>query len=989
MPKLWFLQSVLSAVAAITCIPTFFIFNSSTCVNTSTNLSTTTCQFGTGSYLTIISCICLICITVVTQCIHHPSIPINIRDIQIPNISNRTRGTNIPLQVQEKESRLPPSSDFYKSLNFFRLKSSNEEEKVEEGMEVPYVNGIQSSAARFDPYNSDIVVSDDTDGSSNMNNTNFCNPVAGIVSAVFAVGSIEATSTSSDDTQDDEDIISVEESENDKSSTSDNHSESIDVKATPSSLLYSTSIMDDDGDADYDVYDNEDPIIVFHNNTDNDNMMHRGRSTNDATVKYSNTAARNDDTNVDSVIIQRDTDAIELPNVSLLDADTTTVHDETSASNFDLGSLEPSTILFKGSFMTENEEYDVNGDESILDAEISSQPHAPPSSTRHQNEIVRETSAKPQTNTHISNVTLSNVTQMHGPAEEADSVQIVESKKIKRFELPKPNRLFNMCLKPLHLQQYHGKHQQRGYRYLEDIEIGSLFQPIIVSPPLEILTVHSTNDMNKGKRIERNASSVRQQHQSENQNQLSALERQEQGKLYNEWNEMHSRTMQTYSDEPEPYLELSDEELSDDDNNNESEDVRRNIDGGDALYSSDHLQLDAVKKKRSKSGGNRSRRRRQYHSSNRSVASSTTNLSLLTATIAEETSEDLHDGSDDDSLLNSSIVPLVRSRSDPNLARYYSTKTTNNHIYDEIHMTGIHHYRSAQIFPQSNGSSSSPNFRRNVRWNSQHHDYRSLENDTRQGSASLLSIQRRRQHQLRYNNKNLHSSSARSVPNEKSYRLTNKSIVKRKTPMFRSERASLGIHYRTNDEPSTSSSSNTSGDSQNVTKHNGTELLPSQKARMARFHRIQQQKHMHSLNSSTSSHVAEGGISTDHIVQTERLVNDEKNTNHSPMQQHDKNDMNETTLSTTPDESIDIDDGTDRNHKNEVMDVGDGDQIINYGHHRHSENPANISFDSHSTSSSGMNNENDTSYMIDLLDVQLAELNRPDGALIGPDEASL
>jgi hypothetical protein len=29
------------------------------------------------------------------------------------------------------------------------------------------------------------------------------------------------------------------------------------------------------------------------------------------------------------------------------------------------------------------------------------------------------------------------------------------------------------------------------------------------------------------------------------------------------------------------------------------------------------------------------------------------------------------------------------------------------------------------------------------------------------------------------------------------------------------------------------------------------------------------------------------------------------------------------------------------------------------------------------------------SYMIDLLDVQLAELNRPDGELIGPDEASL
>ena len=927
-----------------------------------------------------------------TQCIHHPSIPLNIRDIQIPNIVNGTIDTNIPIQAQEKESRPPPSSDFYESLNFFRHKSSTEEEKVEEGMEVPYVNGIQSTATMlpkiYDPYNSGIVAPDDTDGSSNMNSINFCNPVAGIVSAVLAVGNDKATSTSSGDAQDDGDIISVEESESDNSSTSDNYSKSIDVKATPSSLLYSTSIMDDDGTDDYgDVYDDEDPIVTFNNNADNNNMMHHGRSANDATVKYSNTATRIDDTNVDNVIIQRDTDAIELPNVSLLDADTTTVHDETSASNFDLGSLEPSTIVVKGSFMTENEEYDVNGDESILDAEVSSQPLAPPPSIQHQIEIIEETSVKAQGNTLISSATLPNSTQLPGPAKEADSVQIVESKKIKRFELPKPNRLFNMCLKPLHLQQYHGKHQQRGYRYLEDIEMDSLFQPIIMSPPLEILAVRtgSTNDTNK--RIERDASSNKQQHQSENQNQLSALEKHEEGNLYNEWNELQNRTTQTYADEPEPYLEFSDdEEVSDDDNNNESEDVRRSIDGDDAIPSLDHIKIDAVKKPRSKNSANRSRRRRQNHSSNRSVASSTTNLSLLTATIAEETPEDLHDDSDDDSFLNSSIVPLVRSRSDPNLARYYSTKTTNNQIYDDIHMTGIHHYRSAQIFPQSNGSSASPNFRRN----SQHQHYRALENDSRQGSASLLPIQRRRQHQLRYNNKNLRLlSSARSVPNEKSHRLTNKSFVNRKTPMFRSERASLGIHNLTNDEPSTSSSSNTSGDSQNVIKHNGTELLPSQKARMARFHRIQHQKHMHSLNSSTSSHVAEKGISKDHIAQTQRLVNDEKNTNHSPIQQHDKKDKNETTLSTTPDESIDIDDGTDMNHKDEVLALGDGDQIINYDHHRLSENPADVSFDSYSTNSSGMNNENDTSYMIDLLDVQLAELNRPDGALIGPDEASM
>ena len=81
--------------------------------------------------------------------------------------------------------------------------------------------------------------------------------------------------------------------------------------------------------------------------------------------------------------------------------------------------------------------------------------------------------------------------------------------------------------------------------------------------------------------------------------------------------------------------------------------------------------------------------------------------------------------------------------------------------------------------------------------------------------------------------------------------------------------------------------------------------------------------------------------------------------------------------------------GNNTDRRTDILVVGDGDELMNYDHRRQYENPTDISFDSHSTNSFGMNTENDSSYMIDLLDVQLAELNRPDGALIGPDEASM
>ena len=1085
--------------------------------------TTTTCQFSTGSYLTILSCICLVGITFITQWYHYPSIPPNVRDVHIiPHHNNNNTTINSSrfnhrtgFSAPDDELLYPPPVSLQSSQQSVRLLQLSharmDEEKVEEGMEVPYHdhhhskyfnnnNNNKAQPMKYDPYNTAIVSSRDIDISNNnhsatttsnritndQNMNLFCTPVTGMVAAVLSGGNVAGvttvTSTSSranDDDDDDDDIVTVEDGDNlhnhddeeedddDDTTTQTGESQSQPEHSTnqsmaptttsSSSMLYSTSMMDMDDEEDdpiliypqsYGTADNKHHLSQNNSNNEHDGSnhhpIHHGRSTNDATVKLSNTTTGSLEHTDNPASLSRVTNALDIPNVSLLDTDTTTIPDETSGSNYDLGSLEPSTINVKDSFLTEedHEEYDINGDESILDGpEIVPPPPSPvlispsdTSSRQDQDEIIHGRSELPYANVPFSsNRAIPNTTK------DPESVQILDqSQNTKRFAFPKPSQLLNMCRKPLHIPQYHGKHQQRGYQYLEDIEMDALFQPIMMSPPLEILTVRNTDDRrNSIKKIDH----IQEQQQHLDDERLTSLamaslERQEHGLLYKDANILLRRTAQTHADEPEPYLEFSDEELSDDEDDDYDDDAERRIGTEGRIHAIEDPvaeKLDGRASQRSRSGATGThRRRRRNHSSNRSVGSSKTNLSLLTATIAEETSEDLHNDNDDNDddgeygnhvpLLSRGIVPLVRSRSVPNLATYYSTKKRNNEINDDIHMTGIHHYRSAQIFPQSTSSASSPNHRRNLRWNNHyhHHDYRSMENDNDQNnSTSLLSIQRRRQqHQLWYSNQKSNSSlMARSVPDK---------VVRRNTPLFRTERALMGIHSLKNDEPSTSSSSNNSGDSHVNVNHNDSLLLPSQKARLARFQRLQQQQQKHSLNQPSSSYSSMEEIISNPTTQMEYDVSEENHLNNArqrteknilPVQLCGTKDKNETTISTAPDDSIDdenVDEGNmvihhtksystssgssgcvneiaDNNHANAL--TVDNNPIIQYDHHhRHfsEANPTDLSFDSHSTNSTGgYNHENDSSYMIDLLDVQLAELNRPDGALIGPDEASM
>jgi hypothetical protein len=66
----WHVISIASAIAAVTEVPVFLLFESSPCKQTSLNRQ---CELSTGSYLLMISIVCTISVTIVTQCLEPPA----------------------------------------------------------------------------------------------------------------------------------------------------------------------------------------------------------------------------------------------------------------------------------------------------------------------------------------------------------------------------------------------------------------------------------------------------------------------------------------------------------------------------------------------------------------------------------------------------------------------------------------------------------------------------------------------------------------------------------------------------------------------------------------------------------------------------------------------------------------------------------------------------------------------------------------------------
>lgn len=407
----------------------------------------------------------------------------------------------------------------------------------------------------------------------------------------------------------------------------------------------------------------------------------------------------------------------------------------------------------------------------------------------------------------------------------------------------------------------------KGYKLIDDSDIASSFP---WSPPLEILTINISRD---------STLDIHPTH----------LTNEKEQDLLDEWNTIHRNSpsfAHTYSAEPEPEFDSSDEENTSEkliglcENNISDEEVM------DKSNDDDNESSEGFRRKR--------RRGRRMHRSRggRSVASST---SLLSATIEEETAEDLatSDGSEIElhgEIERHCLVPLTRSRSAPALARFGRLKKDAGNVAEDIRMTGIHSYSKVQIFRDTDASTKSSRDRKGVAI---------LNNDL---SWTATGPRQRRQ---------MIQSSAHSVPEQR----TPSRWVAKRMPLFREERAiRSGMHSQ-----SYFSDHSSSEDTKSATT---APSLRSRQARLARLHRLQGQAQLSPRRAAA-------------IRQKDFHGTPPRN------QTRSKN---------------------DHVHGSEESAGSEGQE--------------NTSFDS-------------GSYMIDLLDVQLAELNRPEGAYIGPDEVSV
>lgn len=420
----------------------------------------------------------------------------------------------------------------------------------------------------------------------------------------------------------------------------------------------------------------------------------------------------------------------------------------------------------------------------------------------------------------------------------------------------------------------------KGYKLMDDSNIESSYP---LTPPLEILTLNIARESNY------------------TGNEVNYLSTQQEQALIDEWNAMRlngSIAAETFSDEPEPHLDFSDDDSGGGDGNRnnrslesdeENEDDEDDMDGeGEPirLQTIDGVRgpvnrPDAFTRKKKR----RSRRSRRIPTG-RSVVSAS---SLLTSAIEEETAEDLEISDHESGVAAKAAlnpVPLTRSRSAPSLAGFGRLTTDVGNVYEDIHMTGINSFHTAEIFRRSDESSSTTSSRG--------------KKSIGRGSSGLGTLGWKRKI----------PPSSSSVPDQGT--ATTTQAVTKKVPIFRKERAlRAGIHHAQSyiSDPSSGEESKSASSAPS---------MRSRKARLARLKRLQ-------------------GLP---LTKTQGY-------------------------------------GGRPNRNESHVRVGVAVQSTGSGRSGGSTVSGNSkSFDS-------------GNYLIDLMDVQLAELNRPEGAHKGPDEESL
>lgn len=406
----------------------------------------------------------------------------------------------------------------------------------------------------------------------------------------------------------------------------------------------------------------------------------------------------------------------------------------------------------------------------------------------------------------------------------------------------------------------------KNYKLLDDNDIEKSFP--ISSPPLEILTIKLSKESDIGL------------------NPIEPPSKREQ-ELFDKWimDNRASRIAGSFSPaEPEPDLNFSTDD--DDDDDDSGSDMNDQVD---------------VK---SGSPSRRKRRRRKARRKKNNASSASGGSSLISMPIAEETNEDLHDsdaGNDEDFDPYSSTAPkpLVRIRSAPNLAAFADGHDDSNKIFDDIRMTGINSYCSAEIFRGVGSSRSSPRYQQGT-----------MEVPPDTGSQPDAIVTKRVQ------------------------------AKHKQKPLFRQERALKSAIHRSPGYVSSSSEGENSSQSSRSNKI-------ASRARNARIRRLQGLK--------KSPHVSDDETPPKPSNMLERMK----------ARYQVKTDTSST--STNEDDKSDSQVAQERPSKSTPT------------------TPSRSVNSNRSVSSY----ESGGSFVIDMLDVQLAELNRPDGSLKGPDEESL
>jgi hypothetical protein len=407
------------------------------------------------------------------------------------------------------------------------------------------------------------------------------------------------------------------------------------------------------------------------------------------------------------------------------------------------------------------------------------------------------------------------------------------------------------------------------YRLMDDDDMESTYP---ISPPLEILTVKLSTDSDQEDR----------------------LPTEHEKALIDQWNALHGNGTTPHSTEVEdPDLYLSSDEESGDDLPPQARNIGEAEEGDSPIKSTMEGSSNRTRlTKRTK----KSRSRRLVYSG-LSVASGPSLLSMENV-IEEETAADLEESSASE---QGSIerfdpygatlapVPITRTRSAPNLASFARQKTERGFVHEDLKLTGMHSYHSAEIFRVRGRSTQSLSGKRNRR----------LVSLSPQSPKNPI-------------------RDIRSLPPAK------------KTPLFRQERARTGIHR------SAGNLSDHSSSDDNLNRSIRSTGVLSRRARLARIRRLQQ------LSYPVGSASGAG--------RTPPKANRISEFSTPPKQGAAKLAVE---FSTPP---------------------------FSGGTHRSARSAGTIS-------SGNLSSASDC-FSIDLLDVQLAELSRPDGGSKGPDEES-